>query len=125
MPTFSSAAMRFFLRPGFWHFSADDQALGYVMKGCFVQEQVIVLKYKCGFLTDRRDIFFKDVVERIFFPSKIRLPAVRMLQKVDTAQHRRFSRTTRTEDCNNIALFYFLNLHLLILPGCRTLSLIL
>ena len=28
------------------------------MKGCFVQEQVIVLKYKCGFLTDRRDIFF-------------------------------------------------------------------
>ena len=40
------------------------------MKGCFVQEQVIVLKYKCGFLTDRRDIFFADVVERIFFPVK-------------------------------------------------------
>ena len=104
---FFKRCTRFFLRPGFGHFSADDQALGYVMKGCFVQEQVIVLKYKCGFLTDRRDIFFADVVERIFFPVKNQAAAVRMLQKVDTAQHRRFSRTARAEDCDNIALVYF------------------
>ena len=77
------------------------------MKGCFVQEQVIVLKYKCGFLTDRRDIFFADVVERIFFPVKNQAAAIRMLQKVDTAQHGCFSRTARAEDCDNIALVYF------------------
>ena len=95
-----------FLRLGAGHFAGDDQPLRHILQRRFVGKQVVVLEHKPRAAAQSIDIRTACAVQRQLLFVKQHRAGIRTLQKVQAAQHRRFSATAGAENRHHIALVH-------------------
>ena len=90
----------------FGHLPGDDEALGDVLQGRFVAEEVVVLEDESRLAAQPRDAGAVGVGEVEGLTVEGELACVRRLKKVETTQQGGLARAGRAEDGHDVALFH-------------------
>ena len=89
-----------------WHPAGNDQALGHILQGGLVPEQVVVLEHKGCFFAQPGNVGPGDPAKIEGFAVEHQSAAVSGLQKVQAAQQGGLAGAGRAQNGNNVSFFH-------------------
>lgn len=89
------------LRPGH---SAGQQPFRDILESGFIQEEIVILKYKPCPLPNTGNLFLCHMSKVVLLPVKPQGSAVRLLEKIQTSQQGGLACSAGAYDCRHISL---------------------